>query len=122
MKIEARNKSGPGKAIYQLIVEAQIDAAHDRRLDTRLPFFRPVSIKTPEGNQYSAFSREISAYGIGLIHEFELEPKEVELMISSDQGFSIRVRTRIVWCEPCGEGWYISGGKFMGIAGVGGPH
>ncbi len=111
-----------GRAIYQLVLEAQNKHERDRRCEVRFPLFRPVSILVEDGRRYSAFSREISAYGIGLIHEFELEPKEVELMISSDQGFSIRVRTRIVWCEPCGEGWYISGGKFMGIAGVGGPH
>ncbi len=115
MKIEARNKSGPGKAIYQLIVEAQIDAAHDRRLDTRLPFFRPVSIKTPEGNQYSAFSREISASGIGLIHNVQLDDGKVELIIPTRQEQWIHVEATILWCESCGEGWYVSGGQFDGI-------
>jgi hypothetical protein len=31
----------------------------------------------------------------------------------------VRVRTRLLWCRQCGDGWYISGGKFLGIVGLG---
>jgi hypothetical protein len=119
MKIDVGSKSGPGKAIYQLIVEAQAEVARDRRAEARLPFFRPVSIKMADGHLYSAFSREISAYGIGLIHNIELKPGAVELIIPSEEGHSIYVRARIVWCESCGEGWFVSGGQFEGIATAG---
>ena len=84
----------------------------------RHAFFRPVSIEVDDGHQYSAFSREISSSGIGLIHNVELPDGDVEITISSEQGYSIRVRTNIMWCQPCGEGWYISGGKFVGIAAI----
>jgi hypothetical protein len=26
---------------------------------------------------------------------------------------------RIVWCRPCGEGWYISGGRLVDVVGIG---
>jgi hypothetical protein len=118
INVNDKQERSPGKAIYQLIVEAQNAENRDRRRDVRYAFFRPVSIEVEDGHQYSAFSREISAAGIGLIHDIDLSDREVEITISSEQGYSIRVRCRILWCQPCGEGWYISGGKFVGIAAV----
>jgi len=109
----------PGKAIYQLVVEAKAELRTDQRSKLRYSFFRPVSIETDDGHQYSAFTREISEAGIGLIHNMDLDDREVEISILSDSGYSIRVRTRIVWCSACGQGWYISGGQFVGIASIG---
>lgn len=114
---EQQDKSA-GKAIYQLIVEAQSKENKDRRRDVRYAFFRPVSIDVDGGQRYSAFSREISSSGIGLIHNVELSNGEVEITVSSESGYSIRVRCKIMWCQPCGEGWFISGGKFVGIAAI----
>jgi hypothetical protein len=116
--VEYKQERSPGKAIYQLIVEAQSKENKDRRREVRYAFFRPVSIETDDGKRYSAFSREIAASGIGLIHNIDLPAGEVGITISSEGGYSIRVRTKIVWCQPCGEGWFISGGHFAGIASV----
>lgn len=120
MSIRAHGKQerSPGKAIYQLIVEAQNVENRDRRRDVRYAFFRPVTVEFDDGHQHSAFSREISATGVGLFHSVDLSGREVEISISSEQGYLIRVRCKILWCQPCGEGWYISGGRFMGIAAV----
>jgi hypothetical protein len=105
----------PGKAIYELIAEAVQHEQHARRSD-RHPFFRPVSIRTADNHRYSAFSRDISAVGIGLLHNFQMPVGEVDVAISKPQGYSVPVRVRIAWCESCGEGWYLSGGEFLGIA------
>lgn len=104
-----------GMAIHELILEAHQDNQRDRRSTTRYPFFRRVSIRV-DGETPIAFSREISTAGIGLLHDVELTPGEIELSIPSKRGYAIRVRTRILWCQPCGEGWYISGGLFVGAA------
>jgi hypothetical protein len=109
----------PGMAIHELIVEAHVENKRDRRREPRHPFFRPIMIRTADGRRYSAFSREISASGIGLIHNMELVPGEFELSIPSERGCSILVRTRILWCHPCGEGWFLSGGQFIGLAAIG---
>ena len=119
IKAEKKSEKSAGKAIYQLIVEAQSKENKDRRRDVRHAFFRPVSIDVDDGHRYSAFSREISSSGIGLIHNFNLSAGEVEIRIIHEQGYTIRVRTKIVWCSSCGEGWFISGGRFVGIAAVG---
>lgn len=104
-----------GMAIHELILEAHQDNQRDRRSAARYPFFRPVSIRL-EGLAPVAFSREISTLGIGLLHNAELSRGEIEVAIPSKRGYSIRVRVRIMWCQPCGEGWYISGGQFVGAA------
>lgn len=105
--------------IHELVVEAHQDVRKDRRAETRYPFFRRISLQVPGGPACVAFSREISAVGIGLLHNVQLAPGEVELSIPSRKGYSIRVRTKILWSQPCGEGWYISGGQFVGTAFVG---
>ena len=110
--------NAPGKLIYQLIVEAQNAATLDRRADVRFAFFRPVSTHLDDGRLFRGFSREISASGIGLAHEAALPLGELELRISHEIGYDIRVRTNILWCQSCGHGWYISGGKFAGPASV----
>ena len=109
----------PGKAIYQLIVEAKVPHKTDRRGDVRYALFRPVSIELDDGQSLSAFTREISETGIGLIHSMDLPEGEVEISVRSECGYAVRVRTRIVWCESCGDGWFISGGQFAGVASIG---
>lgn len=105
-----------GMGIHELVVEAHQDVRRDRRSETRYPFFRQISLHVPGGQTCVAFSREISSVGIGLLHNVPLAQGEVELSIPSRKGYSIRVRTKILWCNPCGEGWYISGGQFVGTA------
>ncbi len=120
--MRAEKKTVPvslGKAIYQLVTEARTGLKTEPRSELRYPFFRPVSIEMDDGQKYSAFSRDISNASIGLIHNMDLNDREVEISIPSEGGYSIRVRTRIVWCQACGEGWYISGAQFVGIASIG---
>ena len=97
MAVNTNSVCSAGAAIYQLVVEAE-NRLMDRRTDVRSPFFRPASIDMGNGRQYSAFTRDISNDGIGLIHNMELVPGEFDIRISSDQGHWVRVRTRIDWC------------------------
>jgi hypothetical protein len=80
-------------------------------------FFRPVAIHIRR-HAVSGFSRELAETGIGLPHNANLSPGEVDIAIATEQGFLIRIRTRIVWCEPCGEGWYVSG-ELVGTTRIG---
>ena len=102
-----------GNAIYSLLVEAQANDKREAKWGLRYPFFHNVSIRTGAGTCYSAFSRDISEQGIGLLHNFELPLGEVGIAISSKQGYSVPLRARIAWCRSCGEGWYISGCKIV---------
>jgi hypothetical protein len=105
------------QTLLQLITEAKQAAKKERRSDTRIPFFRPVSIAM-KGHRYTAFSREISESSIGLLHSMELPLGEVEISVSTRSGHRCNLLTRIGWCESCGEGWYISGGEFVDVGGT----
>jgi hypothetical protein len=81
----------------------------NRRSERRFPFFRPISVEA-DNHSYSAFTREICASGIGLLHNVELPLEEVSVTL---KGRPQKLRILIERCESIGEGWYISGGKFV---------
>lgn len=103
----------------RLLTAARNEEQLDRRGEPRNPFFRPVSILLdgPQRRMYSAFSREISRSGIGLLHNMPLEPGEMTLVVLGPVGEVCRFRTQLVWCRPCGEGWFLSGGRFIDVVG-----
>jgi hypothetical protein len=95
--------------IHELVAVAANE--QDRRGESRVAFFRPVSVRI-NGKSYSAFSRDISASAIGLIHNMELPLGEVEITVPAEKGRTVKLQARIERCESCGEGWYMSGGEF----------
>ena len=109
--------TSPSQVLLQLINEAKQASQKERRSETRIPYFRPVSILM-NGHRYSAFSREISEFAIGLLHITDLPLGEVEISVSTRSGHQCNLLARIAWCESCGEGWYISGGEIVGIGGA----
>lgn len=106
-----------GLAVYEILREAQEGEKKEYRQAIRYSFFRTITISDGD-KTFSGFSREVSETGIGMLHNAELSSGEVEVTIPTQQGYSVRLRTRVVWCAPCGDGWYISGGEFVGIAGI----
>ena len=105
------NQSMSTAQLHELVLQAEADFNHDRRSEPRFPFFRPVSILV-DGHSFSAFIRDISVSSIGLLHYMELPLKEVEIILAGKQQ---TLRVRLERCEACGEGWYLSGGTFVGI-------
>ncbi len=121
MATEIDDELSPGKALFELVIEAEreLKQAEERRAVPRFPFFRPVWVRMAGGERRRAFTREISTDGAGLLHGYHLEPGEVELSFLSRGGFLVNVVTRIEWCRDCGDDWYISGGRFLRLGGVG---
>ncbi|QDU89389.1 hypothetical protein Pla175_27790 [Pirellulimonas nuda] len=93
-----------------LLLVAQAEFKSDRRTEQRYPFFRPASVQVG-GHNFSAFTREISVSGVGLLHSMELPLSEVVIQIA---GGARQLRLRIERCEPIGEGWYTGGGALLG--------
>ena len=116
--IRINTATSQSQIIGQLVTEATQAANKDRRSEPRIPFFRPVSIAV-NGHCYTAFSREISCTSIGLLHSMDLPLNEIEISVPIETGQSATLLVRIERCESCGEGWYISGGKFVAIGGTG---
>ena len=104
------------KVVDRLLRDARRDMP-DRRREERHPFFRPVSIslRNAEVEKLSAFSREISASGIGLLHNLEVKPGETVITIYNGNANPVYMRARIVWCKPAGEGWYLSAAQFIDV-------
>ena len=94
----------------ELLLVAQTEFDKDRRAEQRFPFFRAVSVQI-DRHSFSAFTREIGAAGMGLLHSMELPLKEVTITIA---GRHQQLRLRIERCESIGAGWYASGGKIVG--------
>jgi hypothetical protein len=115
MPAEATKSSAPEETIDRLLIQAEAEAKKDPRSGVRFPFFRVVSIEVDD-RCYSAFSRDICVSSIGLLHNMELPLREVDVTIPIAADKKCKMRVRIERCEPCGEGWYISGGRFIGIA------
>jgi hypothetical protein len=98
-------------AFYSMARTNDLD---NRRFAARYPFFRPVIVSNDDNSihQFEAFSRDISATGIGLLHNMPLELGFVTLRIENSSGVSILPAT-IAWCNPAGHGWYMSGAQFI---------
>lgn len=103
------------QTVAKMIEEAQ-SADEGRRTHGRVPYFHPVMIQLDESPElYSAFTRDVSTTGIGLLHWMPIQPQTISVLTKLDDGEEARMLVRVVWCVPCGEGWYISGGRFVGL-------
>lgn len=105
--------------VAEVLNAATAADAGDRRRTERHPFFYPVNVCSPKPGapNYSAFSRDISAGGMGLLHNMPLDPGPVVLTILGDSASDVRLTGDISWCVPCGEGWFTSGVRFNSDAG-----
>ena len=112
---DADAKSGRLQETVVLLLHEAREGFEERRSEKRNPFFSPVQIARAEDGlrHFSCFSRDISPGGISLLHSMPIEPGEVVLTIPSKLCGKVRIRSEVVWCQPCGEGWFISGAKFL---------
>ena len=101
--------------IEDLMAQARADDQMDRRGAARYPFFRPATLHSERTDlgPHLAFTRELSTNGIGLLHNVPLEPGLYSVTIQTAPGQSYPFPTEILWCRPCGEGWHLSGGRFV---------
>jgi hypothetical protein len=101
--------------VEELLAEAN-PAGRERRTQPRATFFRPVIVVRNEEGQrreISCFSRDISAGGIGLLHNTPLELGPAEVRVPRKHGGYIELPCAIVWCHPCGDGWFVAGCAFV---------
>src|SRR5687768_17894353 len=95
------------RAVLESIGKSEVE--HDRVAE-RLELSVPAEIVTHRGNTISAMTREISRYGIGLVHRGLLAPGEVTVRMASETR-QFEYRVQIEWCHPCEKGMSISGGR-----------
>jgi hypothetical protein len=106
-----------GQIVMRLLGEAHQEDKLNRRAEARHPYFRPVSITPADQPQVSlsAFSREISRSGIGLLHTTPLTLGSATVTVFCSSGEGLRAKVQVMWCRPCGEGWHMSGCRFTDL-------
>ena len=92
--------------------------ALERRFELRVPFFRAVSleIEDAESSPEVCFARDLSPSGTGLLHPGPVDKQRAIVTIPLESGDKVRMEILIKWSRPCGEGWYLSGTKFLRVA------
>jgi hypothetical protein len=105
---------GQLQAVRTLVERARAGLLAERREGRRFPFFQPVIVSNDlDGTvSLSAFSRDISAWGIGLLCYWPLRLRPVNLKIYFSDDEEISVGGFVRWCHPCGQGWYVAGVSF----------
>ena len=99
--------------VERLIDQAKDQAAQDNRTEPRFPLFQPVTLH--RGSQVlSAFSRDVSETGMGLLHDMPIGG-EYTIVVHDTGGREYELTGVVLWCRPCGQGWYISGIHFCRI-------
>lgn len=84
---------------------------HDRAAE-RLELSVPAQVVTARGNTVDAVTREISRYGIGLLHRGSVSLGDVTVKMASDTR-EYEYRVKLEWCDPCENGMFMSGGQFL---------
>jgi hypothetical protein len=89
----------------------------ESRKAPRICFFGPATISLPDSNSQllSAFARDVSATGIGLVHLMPIDRGDVIVTLSLPSGRLVSLRTEILWCRNYDNGWYSSGGRFVHV-------
>lgn len=88
------------------------DGDHERAVE-RLDLSVPAEVITARGSTIPAMTREISRFGIGLLHRGSLQLCDVTVKMASDTR-EYKYLVRLEWCTPCENGMFISGGQFLG--------
>jgi len=88
------------------------DGDHERAAE-RLELSVPAEVITARGSTIPAMTREISRFGIGLLHRGSVQMGDVTVTMASDTR-EYKYLVRLEWCTPCDNGMFISGGQFLG--------
>ena len=98
------------ETIHQFF-EGNWDGATERRSELRKSFYRPVTVSCESGEEYTAFTRDLSAHGMRLIHRCAIPTGPIQIDIQLSTAKSIRVAADLVWCGEF-QGHFASGVRF----------
>jgi hypothetical protein len=101
--------------LHTILNSARDGEAAERRVDRRFPFFAPVTLRPAAAidRPQTAYARELSQGGIGLLHIVPFDVGQVFQITIQDEAFNWRKRCEVVWCKPAGDGWFLSGCRFV---------
>ena len=85
------------------------------RTHERIELMVPAEITTSRGNTIPAMTREISRFGMGMLHRGSVSLGEVTVKMASESR-EYCYRLELEWCMPCENGMFMSGGRFLSKA------
>ena len=95
-------------------------SAVERRGDRRFPFPYPVRIAPIEDDAsatgepaFTVIGKHLSETGLGFYHEQPLPFRRVTVWLGSRVGLEVELVMDLSWCRFVGQGWYVSGGRFI---------
>jgi hypothetical protein len=105
------------RAIEGLLSEDSNFDRTEHRSAHRDHLVRSVDVKLRDcGTAIAAFSRNVSANGIGLItHESISDRTFAVLTISKLTGNDVSILAECRWCKPYGRNWHLSGWQFINL-------
>lgn len=102
--------------IHELLME---DANYDRvenRSSHREHLVLPVELQIRGGEAINAFSRNVSAAGIGLITQEPIAERAVGVLkVHRLKGQPSQILAECRWCRGYGPNWNISGWQFINL-------
>jgi hypothetical protein len=101
--------------LNEFLAASRSESGAERRTAERNGFFAPVNLKpcTAPTQRWSAFSRDLSSDGIGLLHNMAIERGTICEVSVKCNGAELRHEAECMWCTAAGEGWYLSGWRFL---------
>ena len=105
------------RAVEFLLREESNFDRTDNRSAHRDHLVRPVMVDFRESDEtICAFSRNVSASGIGLITDTVIADRTVAtLEIIKLEGNSYSIIAECRWCKPYGLNWHLSGWQFINL-------
>jgi hypothetical protein len=88
----------------------------ERRQQERIDFIHPVTIKTPDNQEYRFLTRDLSPTGVRLLGNRSLLGQRIQVHLTSEPGSrSCAFLVRILWSCSVGDGLFENGGAFLGM-------
>jgi len=110
-------------AVRELIRRQQAATADtERRQQDRIDFIHPVTVKTPDNQEFRFLTRDLSPTGIRLLGNRTLLGQRVQVHLAPAQGGrACTFLVRILWSCAVGDGLFENGGAFLGMVDCNGP-
>ena len=108
--LERGNPFTRGEVIQHWLRLAVDASGKERRRYKRHAMFQPIMIKESNGKVISAFSRDISRAGIGMVHHVPLSLAQSEIQLSSPK---LELNIKVKQCRRLSAHWHISYGQFV---------
>ena len=105
------------RVVNRLIAEDTQYDQRENRSSLRHKFIRAVDLQLREsGRDLTAFSRNLSADGIGVItNEFVPEGEMAVISIAQLGPGKVLLLGKCKWCKSYGDNWFLSGWQFINL-------